>query len=614
MPAHSVLKFVSATLAAAGTTSAQIGAVLAPAYDIAEPTSGVGSLLPLQYAGANSPYFPGPNVYDIPYTVPEGCTVQQASYVVRHGSRFPDSGSYGSWVALEEKIQAAIQSEGFSASGSLSFIPNWHNPSLTYEPLQISQQSMTGFKELHDLGYQLRTRYPGFYQDGTPFLVWANQYDATLNESRILQTAKAFLEGYLYVFADTYGTIVSVNSTGSASAVGDSLGPSDACPAYVNNAVNNVTDFDNTWMPAAIDRMNAMVTGNLTFDETDLTFFPYICAYETQILGYLSPWCGVFNDTELYNYQYSQDLSYYFGVGPGSSGPTNKLFLPWADEMMALLMDGPGSAGQLGVAANGSTYQLPNLIMSFLNDNQIAELTSILGIFDNLDMPIDHFPGAHPYDVSHFITMRGTVAFEVLNCIPSAPKPSTTASFSSSIGPFGSGSTSSASVTGSSALYTVTGTSSSSPTSAPNGTYSASNAQSGGSSATDSVTVAVVTVTTTVNDCGPSSTSTPQVTPKRRFKRGTASNETYIRIVLNDVVYPVTACQDGPGYSCLLSDYAATIHAKNEAAGNFIDYCNVTTAAGHETTVVNGGSFYTNLTLDYLTLLKPGSLQNAGTV
>jgi acid phosphatase len=77
-------------------------------------------------------------------------------------------------------------------------------------------------------------------------MVWANQYDATLNESRILQSAKAFLEGYLYVFADTYGTIVSVNSTGAADAVGDSLGPSDACPAYTNNDSNNVTNCRRT--------------------------------------------------------------------------------------------------------------------------------------------------------------------------------------------------------------------------------------------------------------------------------------------------------------------------------------------------------------------------------
>ena len=101
---------------------------------------------------------------------------------------------------------------------------------------------MTGFKEAHDLGYQLRGRYPSFYQDGNDFWVWANQYASPINESRVVQTAKAFLQGYLYVFADAYGTVVSVNSTGSPQALGDSLSPADLCPAYTNDDGNNVTD------------------------------------------------------------------------------------------------------------------------------------------------------------------------------------------------------------------------------------------------------------------------------------------------------------------------------------------------------------------------------------
>jgi acid phosphatase len=83
---------------------------------------------------------------------------------------------------------------------------------------------------------------PDFYEDGNPFLVWANQYASPLNESRVIQSAQAFLQGYLYVFAQAYGTVVSINSTGSPDALGRSLGPSDLCPAYTNNPQNNVTD------------------------------------------------------------------------------------------------------------------------------------------------------------------------------------------------------------------------------------------------------------------------------------------------------------------------------------------------------------------------------------
>lgn len=85
---------------------------------------------------------------------------------------------------------------------------------------------------------------PDFYVDGNQFYVWANQYANPINESRVVQTAKAFVQGYLGEFADAYGTIVSINSTGSVDAIGNSLGPSDACPAFSNGASGS--DFDNS--------------------------------------------------------------------------------------------------------------------------------------------------------------------------------------------------------------------------------------------------------------------------------------------------------------------------------------------------------------------------------
>lgn len=86
--------------------------------------------------------------------------------------RFPDTGSYESWVALYHKvrysclyprvfslakfslfipfdqIQAATQQDGFEARGSLKFIPKW-KPVLTNPTLQLAQESMTGWKEVH---------------------------------------------------------------------------------------------------------------------------------------------------------------------------------------------------------------------------------------------------------------------------------------------------------------------------------------------------------------------------------------------------------------------------------------------------------------------------------
>jgi hypothetical protein len=334
-----------------------------------------------------------------------------------------------------------------------------------------------------------------------------------------------------------------------------------------------------------------MITGNLTFAESDILFFPYLCAYESQILGTLSPWCGVFTDDELKSYEYSQDLSYFYGEGPGSTGPAQEVFLPFLDGLMSLFMEGPG---QQGKGLNGSTFTVPDLIMSFLNDGQIAEMTAAMGIFDaGGNLPIDHIPANYLYNVAHFITMRGTVAFEVLNCDNSAPLPSSTATMSpsSTVSSNGFSTRSTTNTEHSSVSVTSSMTTVSASNSAP--TSLTRSSQSG---------VITVTVTATASECSANSNSIYPTTP--HFKRSqTGTNQTYIRILFNDAVYPVASCQDGPGNSCLLSKYAAFIHEKNIAAGEFKDYCNVTTA--NAPTNINGAGFFTDLTLNYLTFLKP---------
>ena len=175
-----------------------------------------------------------------------------------------------------------------------------------------------------------------------------------------------------------------------------------------------ISTGDATWLPDALHRINSEIRGNLTFDETEVLFFPYMCAYESQIQGRLSPWCDVFTEDELRNYAYSQDLSYYYGIGPGSIGPAKVLFLPFLKSLLSLLKAGPG---HVGVGPNSTRFEIPSLIMAFTNDNQLAEMTAAMGIFDSEGLlPDDHIPANYLYNVAHFITMRGTVAFEVMDC------------------------------------------------------------------------------------------------------------------------------------------------------------------------------------------------------
>ncbi|KAL2128453.1 hypothetical protein VTI74DRAFT_9179 [Chaetomium olivicolor] len=545
------LKFIVASLAAAVPALAGFP-LLAPAQDILIDSASETATNPLQWLGANSPWFAGPNVKGIDPEVPDNCYVEQAAYAVRHGSRYPDPGAYNGWVSMHQRF---APENGYTASGSLSFLPNWRTV-LTNPSVQMSMESPTGYKESYDLGYTLRTRYPDLYNDGQYFPVWANNY------TRVLQTAQMFVRGYLGPFAPTHGNVVSVTSTGFVGAVGDSLSPSDMCPKFADTqGATQQANWTAVFVPPIKKRLQALITGNLTLTDNDILQIPYLCGFESQITGRLSPWCGVFTDDELKSYEYYNDLRYYYGIGPGTDLPST-MMMPFVNSLVGLLTQGPNVTGTF---ANGTTFTLPKLIMAFMNDGQITEITNAIGVFDD-QIPLNpsERDDGRLYMASRFVTMRGTVALERLNCL---------------VEDGASNSTSSASTDhyGSTTLSTATrGATTTSPTG-------------------PRVTTLVRTATTTV--C-----PTPTLLP-RSSEPGSTRNETFVRIRLNDAVYPLPSCNNGPGSSCRLSDYATYIGKKYAAQGNWAKNCNVTLAGAP--TTVQGASFFTDLSKPWLQNLAP---------
>lgn len=326
-----------------------------------------------------------------------------------------------------------------------------------------------------------------------------------------------FVRGFLGASASQTGSIISVTSKGFAAGVGDSLAPSDMCPNFSDSeGGNNKTVWDNIWVPPVQARLQKLIKGNLTLTANDVTQIPYLCGFESHITGRLSPWCSVFTDEELKQYEYSNDLRYYYGVGPGTDLP-KKMMTPFLNALVGLLQNGPAN----GTKADGSTFAIPKLLMSFLNDGQLTELVTASGVFDaQAPLSSTKKDDKRLWVGSRYVSMRGTIAFERLNCAVTSNS-------------------------NSGSYYSVAGHS--------------------------------------------SKPSTSQA----------SANETYVRILLNDAVYPIPSCKGGPGSSCKLSDYANYVSKKYAAEGNWIKNCNVTVTKDTPTTV-KGASFFTDLSKPWL--------------
>jgi hypothetical protein len=97
--------------------------------------------------------------------------------------------------------------------------------------------------------------------------------------------------------------------------------------------------------------------------------------------------------------------------------------------------------------------------------------------------------------------------------------------------------------------------------------------------------------------------SATSITSSASATATTTTNHTYIRIMLNDAVYPVPSCQSGPGKSCLMSEYVSFMAARLAAAGDLPTRCNVTAAGAP--TKIKGASFFTDLSDSWLATVAP---------
>ncbi|KAB5592683.1 hypothetical protein CTheo_3883 [Ceratobasidium theobromae] len=437
---------------------------------------------PLQWLGANGQWYPGPDVSGVSQEVPAGCAVDQVAIASRHGSRYPDPGAYNEWLALEAKVKNG------TFSGPLKFLNSWH-PVLTHPSDQIAQLSVTGYLETYALGTQTRLRYPHLYADNTPFVVWAN------NAQRTTDSARLFARGFGGPNATTLGTVYVVNPKGTQ-AGGNSLATSDLCSNYVDTSgANQTAVWDSIYLPPILKRLQKYIKGvNIT--TSDISIMPYLCGFETQILGELSPFCDIFTESEFKQYEYRQDLRYYYGTGmycPGTNLPST-LMLPYLNATTTLFLNGPGHTYPTG-------FTPPPIIVSYTHDNQLNELATAIGVFDTTGpLPPNKIQSNRRFISSHINPMAGRIAFERMTCTS-------------------------------------------------------------------------------------------------QFKSGV-----YIRIRVNDAVYPLLECQNGPGKMCPLTEFGQIVKAKVDKAGDFMTRCGLSpnqTISNGETTI------FWDTNLPWITTVRP---------
>ncbi|KAH9837054.1 histidine phosphatase superfamily [Rhodofomes roseus] len=380
------------------------------------PYSGTGAPFEVIRSWGNlSPWFSvGSNAFGLATAnpqVPAGCELEQVHLLHRHGARYPTSSDLPTLFAAH--LHAAANSTGFSATGPLEFLNTW-----TYK---LGAELLTPFgrEQLFQLGVGFRVKYGELLNGFIDLPVFR-----TTSNYRMVESALNFAAGFFGVpdYQTSYHQEIIIESGGFNS----TLSPNPSCPNSDNNVAGllglNATErWALVYLNMTASRLQQYVTG-LNLNATYIYAMQQLCAYETVALGY-SAFCGLFTEEEWRGFDYSFDLDFWYGSGPGN--PTAAAQgIGWVQELVARLTKTPLTTfdTSMNSTLDGSNITFPlnqPIYVDASHDTAISTIITALNfttLAANGPLPIDHIPAFQTYHVHDIAPFATNLVAQVLSC------------------------------------------------------------------------------------------------------------------------------------------------------------------------------------------------------
>ncbi|KAI0058243.1 phosphoglycerate mutase-like protein [Artomyces pyxidatus] len=343
--------------------------------------------------------------------VPEGCSINQVHILHRHGARYPTSGSApASFAGRVHK--AANSSSGVTFSGALAFLDTW--------TFKLGAEILTplGREQLYSLGVSSRVRYGDLLKGFNALPVWR-----TTSEERMVDSALQFAAGFFGVqqYQTSYHQLIEIESQG----FNNTLAPFDQC-ANANNAISDLgSTASNAWAAIytvpTIKRLSKDVKGfNLT--TTDIIAMQQACAYESVAIGF-SSFCELFTEQEWKDFEYFNDLSFWYSNGPGNPAVAAQ-GIGYVQEFISRLTQTPITI--FNTTVNGSI--ISDATKTPLNQpiyvdashdtviSAIAVALNLTSLASSGPLPTDHIPKTRQWIVSNISPFATNLVAQILSC------------------------------------------------------------------------------------------------------------------------------------------------------------------------------------------------------
>lgn len=359
--------------------------------------------------GNLAPWFSVPSSeFGLPHAsplVPEGCGINQVFLLHRHGARYPTAGSSPS--AFATKLHSLANSTGFTASGPLEFLNDW-----TYK---LGAEILTPFgrEQLYDLGVSFRVNYGELLKGFNDLPVFR-----TTSEARMLDSSLNFAAGFFGVqsYQTSYHQLIEIEEPGFNS----TLQPTNVCPdASLSGGQSG--KWSAVYTPPIIRRLSKYLNGvNLT--ASDIIGMQQLCAYETVALGF-SSFCDAFTEEEWKQYEYYNDLGFWYSNGPGSPSAAAR-GIGWLQELVSRLTQTRisefNSSVNKTIVTSDIWFPLDQPIyVDATHDNVMANIVTALNLTSLASsgpLPTDHIPEGRTYFTSKIAPFASNLVAQVLSC------------------------------------------------------------------------------------------------------------------------------------------------------------------------------------------------------
>lgn len=346
-----------------------------------------------QHLGNLSPYFVPENTPpNLKSGIPDGCEVDKAFLIHRHGSRQPISGEIEVIRALSYYINnntALFSAPQGSLPSEFSFLESGWKSTFTTNDL-----SGPGRQQLFDHGVALRLEYPDLYTD--TLLVGG--------QDRVVESSQWFAAGY---FGRDYNKTAILDIIGENNLTISWITSTDTCDSWEYSSGNDlVSTWGKIYLPPIASRINTLLSPNypgLNFTAANAHGMLWACAYGTAVFRKgNTPWCPIFNETEILNFEYELDL-----LMRGAFGYS--------------LPDGQGPVLGSQLVSNITTFlssnTTDNLFLSFAHDTTIDLGLTALGLANDSSYPASGPPdSSRAWRTSTQVPFAAQMLWKRLDC------------------------------------------------------------------------------------------------------------------------------------------------------------------------------------------------------